>query len=191
MAFAGLTGKVAVVTGAGSGIGAGVAGRLSEEEAHVVVVDRDENRATTVAGELGGDALAVAADVSEEGGVRAYMDAAVERFGRIDVYHLHAGIAGTPVPIPEIEYSEWIRSSAAARFPPFQTSAMKRRTTALLDSVDTGRSLRLDRDEMTDDYSSICCSPRRGALPPPGPVKIPSFSGLTRLMRRAGANDCE
>ena len=50
MAFAGLTGKVAVVTGAGSGIGAGVAGRLSEEEAHVVVVDRDENRATTVAG---------------------------------------------------------------------------------------------------------------------------------------------
>ena len=107
MAFAGLTGKVAVVTGAGSGIGAGVAGRLSEEGAHVVVVDRDEDRATTVAYELGGDALAVAADVSEEGGVRAYMDAAVERFGRIDLYHLNAGIAGTPVPIPDIEAREF------------------------------------------------------------------------------------
>ena len=107
MAFAGLTGKVAVVTGAGSGIGAGVAGRLSEEGAHVVVVDRDEDRTTTVADELGGDALAVVADVSEEGGVRAYMDAAVERFGRIDLYHLNAGIAGTPVPIPEIEAHEF------------------------------------------------------------------------------------
>ena len=103
MGFAGLEGKVAVVTGAGSGIGAGVARRLSDEGADVVVVDRDEERAARVAGELGGETLAVAADVSQEDGVRAYMDAAVERFGRIDLYHLNAGIAGTPVPIPEIE----------------------------------------------------------------------------------------
>jgi NAD(P)-dependent dehydrogenase (short-subunit alcohol dehydrogenase family) len=107
MGFAGLKGKVAVVTGAGSGIGAGVTRRLSEEGAQVVVVDRDEARATTVAGEVGGDALAVAADVSEEVGVKAYMDAAVDRFGRIDMYHLNAGIAGTPVPIPEIEAHEF------------------------------------------------------------------------------------
>ena len=107
MAFAGLSGKVAVVTGAGSGIGAGVVRRLSAEGAHVVVVDRDENRATSVAGELGGETIAVEADVSREDGVRAYMDAAVERFGRIDLYHLNAGIAGTPVPIPEIEAHEF------------------------------------------------------------------------------------
>jgi NAD(P)-dependent dehydrogenase (short-subunit alcohol dehydrogenase family) len=107
VAFAGLSGKVAVVTGAGSGIGAGVARRLSQEGAHVVVVDRDESRATSVAGELGGETLAVAADVSQEDGVRAYMDAAVERLGRIDLYHLNAGIAGTPVPIPEIEAHEF------------------------------------------------------------------------------------
>jgi NAD(P)-dependent dehydrogenase (short-subunit alcohol dehydrogenase family) len=103
MAFAGLGGKVAVVTGAGSGIGTGVAHRLAQEGAQIVVVDRDENRATIVAGELGGETLAVAADVSHEAGVEAYMDAALERFGRIDLYHLNAGIAGTPVPIPEIE----------------------------------------------------------------------------------------
>ena len=105
MALAGLDGKVAVVTGAGSGIGAGVARRLSAEGAHVVVVDRDAERAATVAEELG--ALAVPADVSEESGVAAYTDAAVERFGRIDLYHLNAGIAGTPVPIPEIEVHEF------------------------------------------------------------------------------------
>jgi NAD(P)-dependent dehydrogenase (short-subunit alcohol dehydrogenase family) len=107
VAFAGLEGKVAVVTGAGSGIGAGVARRLAAEGAHVVVVDRDESRATSVAGEFGGETLAVAADVSQEDGVAAYMDAAVERFGRVDLYHLNAGIAGTPVPIPEIEAHEF------------------------------------------------------------------------------------
>ena len=107
MGFAGLGGKVAVVTGAGSGIGAGVARRLAEEGANVVVVDRDGDRASTVAGEIGGGALAVTADVSGEDGVSAYMDTAVERFGRIDLYHLNAGIAGTPVPIPEIESHEF------------------------------------------------------------------------------------
>ena len=106
MAFAGLDGKVAVVTGAGSGIGAGVARRLAAEGARVVVVDRDEERARTVAGELDG-ALAVAADVAQEAGVAAYTGAAVEEFGRIDLYHLNAGIAGTPVPIPEIEAREF------------------------------------------------------------------------------------
>jgi NAD(P)-dependent dehydrogenase (short-subunit alcohol dehydrogenase family) len=107
VALAGLEGKVAVVTGAGSGIGAGVARRLAEEGAHVVVVDRDEDRAKGVAAELGGETLPVAADVSQEDGVRAYTDAAVERFEHIDLYHLNAGIAGTPVPIPEIEVHEF------------------------------------------------------------------------------------
>jgi NAD(P)-dependent dehydrogenase (short-subunit alcohol dehydrogenase family) len=107
MAFAGLAGKVAVVTGAGSGIGAGVVQRLAGEGARVVIVDRDAGRAETVADGLGSGALAVAADLSQEDGVAAYMDAAVERFGQIDLYHLNAGIAGTPVPIPEIEAHEF------------------------------------------------------------------------------------
>ena len=102
MSFAGLAGKVAVVTGAGSGIGEGVARRLSAEGAKVVVIDRNEERARSVAGTLGEDALPVAADVSQEADVDGYVAAAVERFGRIDLHHLNAGIAGTPVPIPEI-----------------------------------------------------------------------------------------
>ena len=105
MALAGLQGKIAVVTGGGSGIGAGVAARLAAEGAQVVVVDRDAERAARVAEETGG--LGVEADVSREEGVAHYMDAAAERFGRIDLYHLNAGIAGTPVPIPEIEAHEF------------------------------------------------------------------------------------
>ena len=58
MALQGLTGKVAVVTGAASGIGAGVARRLAEEGASVVLVDRDGEAAQELAGALGGDALA-------------------------------------------------------------------------------------------------------------------------------------
>ena len=107
MAFAGLAGKVAVVTGGGSGIGAGVARRLSAEGASVVVVDRDGERAQAVAGALDGEALAVAADVSQETDVDRYVDAAVERFGRVDLHHLNAGIAGTPVPIPEIDAADF------------------------------------------------------------------------------------
>lgn len=107
MAFAGLAGKVAVVTGGGSGIGAGVARRLSSEGASVVVVDRDGERAQAVAGALAGDALAVVADVSQEVDVDRYVDAAVERFGRIDLHHLNAGIAGTPVPFPEIDAADF------------------------------------------------------------------------------------
>ena len=100
--FNGLAGKVALVTGGGSGIGAATAARLSAEGASVVVVDRESDRAEEVVSSLEGDGLAVGADVSSEDGVDAYMAAAVERFGRIDLYHLNAGIAGTLAPIPEI-----------------------------------------------------------------------------------------
>jgi NAD(P)-dependent dehydrogenase (short-subunit alcohol dehydrogenase family) len=94
--FNGLAGKVAVVTGGGSGIGAATAGRLSAEGASVVVVDREPARAQEVA-----------ADVSQEDGVDAYMAAAVERFARVDLYHLNAGVAGTLAPIPDIAAADF------------------------------------------------------------------------------------
>jgi NAD(P)-dependent dehydrogenase (short-subunit alcohol dehydrogenase family) len=100
----GLTGKVAVVTGGASGIGEAVARRLSAEGAKVVVVDLE--RADELATSLG-DAIGVRADVSREADVDAYMGAAVERFGRVDLHHLNAGISGTLSPIPEIEVAEF------------------------------------------------------------------------------------
>jgi NAD(P)-dependent dehydrogenase (short-subunit alcohol dehydrogenase family) len=107
MGLAGLAGKVAVVTGGGSGIGAAVARRLSAEGASLVVVDRDGGRTEEVAGSIPGEVLAVAADVSQERDVERYAQAAVDRFGRIDLHHLNAGVAGTLAPLPEVEAGEF------------------------------------------------------------------------------------
>ena len=86
-------GKVAVVTGGAGGIGGATARRLSREGAEVVVVDVDVERAEQVAAEVAG--LPVAADVAREDDVERYLAAAVERFGRVDLHHLNAGIPGT------------------------------------------------------------------------------------------------
>ena len=106
MGLSGISGKITLVTGGGSGIGAGVAKRLADEGAKVVVVDAAPGRAEEVAGTLP-DALAVTADVSDEEGVDAYMAAAVERYGRVDLYHLNAGIGGTLAPYPDIEIEDF------------------------------------------------------------------------------------
>ncbi|OZC59766.1 short-chain dehydrogenase [Rhodococcus sp. 06-621-2] len=107
MSSNGLAGKVAVVTGAGGGLGAATATRLSLAGASVVAVDLDEKRAENTAKNLPGDATWIAADVSTEEGVDAYMQAAVAAFGRVDLHHLNAGIAGSLTPLPELEVSEW------------------------------------------------------------------------------------
>ena len=73
----------------------------------VVVVDRDEERAATRRRRAGRRRSRSRPTSREEAASTRYMDAAVERFGRIDLYHLNAGIAGTPVPIPEIEAHEF------------------------------------------------------------------------------------
>jgi NAD(P)-dependent dehydrogenase (short-subunit alcohol dehydrogenase family) len=106
VSLAGLAGKVAVVTGGASGLGEAVVRRLAAEGAKVVVVDADREGAASVADSLG-DALAVGADVTREEDVDAYMQAALERFGRIDLHHLNAGISGTLSPIPEITADEF------------------------------------------------------------------------------------
>jgi len=98
----GLAGKVAVVTGAAGGIGAATARRLAEAGAHVVAVD-------TAAGT---DATWIRADVSTEEGVAAYMDAAIERFGRVDLHHLNAGISGSFATLPELSAAEFDRVMA-------------------------------------------------------------------------------
>jgi NAD(P)-dependent dehydrogenase (short-subunit alcohol dehydrogenase family) len=102
-------GQVAVVTGAGNGIGRGSAERLAAEGARVVVVDIDRDAAQSVAAALPGGAIAVTADVSDEAQVDAYIEAAVGAFGRIDFHHLNAGIFGTFAKLPDLPADEFDR----------------------------------------------------------------------------------
>lgn len=102
--------KVALVTGGASGIGAAVARRLHGSGAAVVIVDIDG--ATELAAELGERACPVVADVSVEDDVARYMRSALDAFGRIDVYHLNAGVAGAPVELPEVTAEDFDRVMA-------------------------------------------------------------------------------
>lgn len=102
-------GKIAVVTGAGNGLGRASALRLAAAGANVVVVDINGEAADTVAASLGRASIAVQADVSDEDQVQHYVDAAVKRFGRIDLYHLNAGIFGTFAALPDIPVDDFDR----------------------------------------------------------------------------------
>jgi meso-butanediol dehydrogenase / (S,S)-butanediol dehydrogenase / diacetyl reductase len=89
-----LDGRTCVVTGAGRGIGRGIAARLAHEGANVVIADVDADGAKAAAEEIGG-AMAVACDVADRASVQAAIAAAVERFGRLDVMFNNAGVSKT------------------------------------------------------------------------------------------------
>jgi NAD(P)-dependent dehydrogenase (short-subunit alcohol dehydrogenase family) len=105
----GLKGRVAVVTGGGSGLGAATARRLAAEGARIAVVDRDREAAEAVAASAGGESIAVHADVAVESDVLRYMEEVVEVFGRIDLYHLNAGIAGARNLLPDVTTDDFDR----------------------------------------------------------------------------------
>src|SRR5881398_4021447 len=86
--------KVAIVTGAGSGIGEATARLMAREGASVVVADINGTEAERVAGELG-SAVAAEVDVSDESSVIRMIETAVESFGGLDVLHNNASDAST------------------------------------------------------------------------------------------------
>lgn len=101
-----LQGKVAVITGAASGIGAGTARRFVAEGAQVVLADTDAERGAALAAELGDRAAFVVVDVACEDDVAAMIRAAVTRFGRIDCLFNNAGIGGVSGPIEQTDVGE-------------------------------------------------------------------------------------
>ena len=90
-----LDGKVAVITGATSGIGEATARCFVAEGARVIIAGRSEERGNALAGELGRQAIFHRADVMHEAEIAAVIDAAVGRFGKLDCLFNNAG-AATP-----------------------------------------------------------------------------------------------
>ena len=111
-----LAGKVALVTGAGSGIGKATALLFAQEGAKVAALDveEDEDLRGLVAeiGQQGGEALPLAADVSNPDQMQAAIRRAVERWGRLDVVFANAGVNGVWAPLEDLAPDEWDRTLA-------------------------------------------------------------------------------
>jgi rhamnulose-1-phosphate aldolase/alcohol dehydrogenase len=103
-----LAGRIALVTGGGSGIGRATAQRLAAEGACVVVADRDASSAATVAGEIGSADVAVAAtaDVTSEADVAAAFSTAALAFGGVDLVVNNAGLSISK-PLTETTVADW------------------------------------------------------------------------------------
>ncbi|HTW69913.1 MAG TPA: glucose 1-dehydrogenase [Acetobacteraceae bacterium] len=100
------SGKVALITGAGNGIGRAAALGFATRGAKVVVVDRDQaagDATTGIIRQQGGDARFVAADVTRSADVQAYVKAALDSYGAIDCFYNNAGIEGSVAPTADYE----------------------------------------------------------------------------------------
>src|ERR1700733_4889235 len=105
-----LTGKVAIVTGGGRGIGRAIARRFVAEGAAVVVTARSENEIFEVTNEIqsgGGRAAAVHADLAREIDCKKIVDGARAAFGRIDILVNNAGIYGPVTPVEKFPLRDW------------------------------------------------------------------------------------
>jgi NAD(P)-dependent dehydrogenase (short-subunit alcohol dehydrogenase family) len=105
-------GKIAMVTGAGSGIGRATALALLKEGYSVVLVGRRQDaleRTIAEAGTAGARTLAVAADVSDPESVRALFETTKATFGRLDLLFNNAGTGAPPIPLEDLTIEQWRR----------------------------------------------------------------------------------
>ena len=99
--------KIAIVTGAGSGFGAGIARKFAAEGARVVVADLNGDAARAIAEDVGG--IAVTANVATEDGLRAMTEAALNLGGRVDILVNNAGVTHLPSPMEEVSEADFDR----------------------------------------------------------------------------------
>jgi len=105
-----LTNKVAIVTGASSGIGRATARLFAEQGARLVVAARRQVELDTLVGEIeeaGGIAAALAGDVRDEAYAKALVEFTVERFGGLDIAFNNAGAVGMMAPLPDMAATDW------------------------------------------------------------------------------------
>jgi len=101
--------KTALVTGAARGIGLAIASRLAADGARVAVLALDAEGAEAAARTVGGDAVALVADVTKAADVDAAVSRVVDAWGRLDILVNNAGITGRSFPIWELSDEDWRR----------------------------------------------------------------------------------
>jgi 3-oxoacyl-[acyl-carrier protein] reductase len=101
--------RAALVTGAARGIGLAIASRLAAGGARVALLDVDRAGVEAAAARVGGEAIALTADVTRTAEVEAAVGAVVERWGRLDVLVNNAGITGRSFSIQELTDEDWER----------------------------------------------------------------------------------
>ncbi len=105
-----LNGRVAIITGASSGIGRASAIKLAQEGAKVGLIDLKEDKAEALKGELeqlGSQVVLAEADIKNPDRIKSAIDKVVEEFGRLDIVFANAGINGKVAPIEDITPDEW------------------------------------------------------------------------------------
>src|ERR1700687_1232560 len=110
-----LDGKVAVITGAASGIGRGTALCLAKEGAAVVAADLNSQGGERVIGEIagaGGRAVFQHTDVTSEADIKSAVDRAVKDYGRLDIMFNNAGLVGAVGPIEAVSPEDWDKTGA-------------------------------------------------------------------------------
>ena len=103
-----LGGKVALITGAASGLGKAIATRFAEEGAKVIIADMDEAKGREVAHSLE-DALFVHVDVTQADSVQAAVETAKDRYAQLDILVNNAGVDGDQAPTAEASLENWHR----------------------------------------------------------------------------------
>ena len=104
-----LANKVAIVTGGGSGFGAGIVKKFVAEGAQVLVADLNLDAALAIAAAVGPAARGMRVDVADATGVRQMMGAAEQHFGRIDILVNNAGVTHLPQPLEEVGEADFDR----------------------------------------------------------------------------------
>jgi NAD(P)-dependent dehydrogenase (short-subunit alcohol dehydrogenase family) len=111
-----VAGKIALVTGAGSGIGKATALRLAAEGARIAVLGRTTEEIEKTCSEIraeGGEAIALTADPSDEAAMRSAIGELIGQYGGLDIVVANAGINGVWAPIDDLKPDEWDKTMAA------------------------------------------------------------------------------
>ncbi len=104
-----LDGKTAIVTGAASGFGAGIARKFIAEGARVMIADINAEAAAAMAAELGTAAIPLAVDVADEASVQLMAETALSAFGHLDILVNNAGVTHMPTPLEEVSEEDFDR----------------------------------------------------------------------------------